>query len=202
VTDTSALIVSKAKEYAFLLYAMVVAIAYGVVHDHVTATISPEYFLRWKGLAEDPRPFRCAVTILAARASFGTGLIAGAVLLVANTPLRVGRSSQLRYAELFRLSLVPLVLAASFAVTWGVANSFAQIGASTAREFIASGRVRAFVTVWAVHAGSYTGALVGVVASAVMVIRRRRRRSSEPPAERVARKQRRGASPKAAGASE
>jgi hypothetical protein len=180
VTNASFLLVSKAKEYAFLLYAMLVAIVYGVAHDHATATISPEYFLRWKGLAADPRPFRWAVTMLAARASFGTGLIAGAVLLVANTPIRVGRSSQLPYRDLLRLSLVPLALAALFAVTWGVTNSFVQIGAATARELVAPERMRAFVTVWAVHAGSYAGALAGVIASAVVVVRRRHGKPTAP----------------------
>jgi len=46
---------TRLKEYAFLVYAMLVAVAYGILHDHVTATISREYFLRWKGLADDPR---------------------------------------------------------------------------------------------------------------------------------------------------
>jgi hypothetical protein len=49
--------VPRAKEYAFLLYTMVVAAAYGVAHDHVTATISPEYFLYGKRLSEASQPF-------------------------------------------------------------------------------------------------------------------------------------------------
>jgi hypothetical protein len=166
---------AKAKEYGFLLYAMLVSVAYAVAHDQVTATISPEYFLRWKGLVGDPMPFRWAVTALAMRASFGTGLFAGAVLLVANGPWLARHSAQLGYRELGRLSLVPLALAALFAVSWGGANSLAQIGATTARDFVAEDQVRAFVTVWAVHAGSYAGALVGVVASGAMVLLRRRR---------------------------
>ena len=37
----------------------------GLVHDHITATISPEYFLQGKELVTDPRPFRWAVSLLA-----------------------------------------------------------------------------------------------------------------------------------------
>src|SRR5437588_1818678 len=56
----------RAKEYLYLLYGMTLAIIYGVAHDHVTATISPYYFLVGKELELDPRPFRWAVTVLAA----------------------------------------------------------------------------------------------------------------------------------------
>ena len=81
---------ARAKEYAFLLYAMLVAAAYAVAHDHLTATISPEYFLYGKGLAQDPRPFRWAITPLAVRASLAVGLFGGAALLLANNPRRNG----------------------------------------------------------------------------------------------------------------
>jgi hypothetical protein len=163
----------KLKEYGFLVYAMLVSVAYGVAHDHVTATLSPEYFLVWKGLADDPRPFRWAVTVLAVRASFWTGLVGGAVLLVANNPARTGRPAQLPYAELVRLSWLPPIAAALGAVAFGGSNAIAGVGAPTARQLVAPEQVRAFVTVWAVHAGSYAGAAIGVLASGVLVAMRR-----------------------------
>jgi hypothetical protein len=169
---------TRLKEYGFLLYATLAAVAYAIVHDHATATISPEYFLRWKGLADDPRPFRWAVTILAVRASIATGLVAGTVLLVANNSLPGRKLPRLSYGELARLSLVPLALAALFAVIWGVINARLQSGAATARDYVATEQVMAFVTVWAVHAGSYAGALVGIVVGGVMVFARRRRRAA------------------------
>lgn len=168
---------TRLKEYAFLIYAMVIAIAYGIAHDHVTATISQEYFLRWKGLADDPRPFRWAVTVLAVRASFAMGLVAGAVLLVANNPLPGRNLPRLSYRELARLSLVPITSAALFAVTWGIANAGLKIGAATAREYVLPEQVGAFVAVWAVHAGSYAGATFGVVLAGIMVVIRRRQRA-------------------------
>ena len=73
---------TRAREYAFLLYAMVVAAAYAIAHDHVTATISPEYYLYGKGLAQDPRAFRWAVTLLAVRAGLAPGLLGGTALLL------------------------------------------------------------------------------------------------------------------------
>jgi hypothetical protein len=168
---------TRLKEYAFLLYATLVAVAYAIAHDHATATISPEYFLRWKGLADDPRPFRWAVTVLAVRASVATGLAAGTVLLVANNSLPGRKLPRLSYGELARLSLVPLASAALLAVAWGVINARLRIGAATASGYVATERVRAFVTVWAVHAGSYAGALVGIVLGGFMVAVRRRERA-------------------------
>jgi hypothetical protein len=162
---------SRAKEYAFLAYTTMAAILYGVVHDQVTATLSPEYFVLGKGLAGDPLTFRWAVAKLAARASFGMGLLTGASLLVAN---QSRRSARLGYRDLVLASLVPLASAVVFAVAFGAVNAFLELGATTAREFVDDDRVRPFVVVWAVHAGSYAGALAGVIAAVVRVTVRRR----------------------------
>ncbi|MDC3960939.1 hypothetical protein [Polyangium jinanense] len=53
-----------------LVVTTILALAYGITHDHLTATLSPEYFLFGKDLASDPRPFRWAVTLLGAKASW------------------------------------------------------------------------------------------------------------------------------------
>jgi hypothetical protein len=104
-------------EYGFLLLAMLAAVAYGVGHDHLTATISREYFLFGKGLADDPRPFRWAVTLLACRATYWIGLLAGALLLVANNPSP--NRPRVAYAKLLLLSLWPLGLAVGLAFAGG-----------------------------------------------------------------------------------
>lgn len=169
---------ARAKEVAFLLYAMAVAAAYGVAHDQVTATISPEYFLLGKGLAESPEPFRWAVTWLAIRASCGTGLLIGVALLVANNPRRRGRTGQLPYPTLLKLSLLPVALATVAATVGGLVNSNALVGRDTAAAIgVAPSRLRPFVTMWAIHAGSYAGALLGAVVSVVIVVVRRRKKN-------------------------
>jgi hypothetical protein len=170
--------VVRAKEYAFLLYAMVVAAAYAVAHDHVTATISPEYFLYGKGLAQDPRPFRWAVTLLALRASLAAGLFGGAALLLANNPRRSGHPPQLTYRTLVTFSLIPPAAAGLLAAVSGVVNASTQMGTTTALALgVVPYRVWRFVIVWAIHVGSYAGALLGTVASAILVVARRRRPS-------------------------
>jgi len=39
------------REYSFLLSAALLAAAYAVVHDQITVTLSPEYFVYGKGQA-------------------------------------------------------------------------------------------------------------------------------------------------------
>jgi alpha-beta hydrolase superfamily lysophospholipase len=168
--------VARPREYPFLLYTMLVAVAYGVAHDHVTATISPEYFLYGKGLSEASQPFRWAVTLLAVRASLPAGLLCGTVLLVANRPYRSRQPAQLTYAALVRLSLIPLVGAGLLAAASGVLNASAQMGSATALGLgVVPHRVWRFVIVWGVHVGSYAGALLGTVATAILVVFRRRK---------------------------
>ena len=165
---------ARAKEYAFLLYAMFAATVYAVAHDHVTATISPEYFLYGKGLAQAPQSFRWAVTLLAVRAGLPPGLLGGAVLLLANNPRRSGHPPQLPYRALLTLSLLPAAAAGVLAAVSGVVNAYMQIGTATALTLgVVPYRVWRFVIVWAIHVGSYAGALLGSVAAAVLVARRR-----------------------------
>jgi len=65
--------------------------------------------------------------------------------------------------------------AATIAIVAGLANSIAQFGSSTAADLLVPpDRVRACVAVWAIHAGSYAGALLGAIASTVLVVMRRR----------------------------
>jgi fermentation-respiration switch protein FrsA (DUF1100 family) len=176
--------VTRAKEYVFLLYAMLVAATYAIAHDHVTATISPEYFLCGKGLAQVERPFRWAVTLLAVRASLAVGLLSGAALLLANNPRPTGHPQPLPYRSLVRLSLIPLAAAGLCAAVSGIVNARAQIGTQNALALgVVAYRVRGFVIVWAIHVGSYVGAVLGIVASAVLVVTQRRRLSPprDPP---------------------
>lgn len=165
----------RAKEYAFLLATTLAAVVYGVLHDHITSTISPEYFLEGKGLSSDPRPWPLAVTLLAVRASWWPGLAIGAALLVANNPRRTGHPPQLPYAELARLAALPLVAACTGAAC-GAINVTDPFGLSgTVQTFVAPDRVRAFLLVWGIHAGSYSGALVGGIYAVGLIIARRRR---------------------------
>jgi hypothetical protein len=164
----------RAKEYAFLLATTFAAVAYGVLHDQLTVTLSPEYFLEGKGLAADPRPLRWAVALLAVRASWWIGLALGAAFLIANNPRRSGRPPQLPYAELGRLAAFPLV-AACVGAAAGAVNATDPLGLGPSlQSLVPHDRARAFLLVWGVHTGSYAGAVLGATYSVVLIVVRRR----------------------------
>lgn len=170
----------RAKEYLFLLLAAVMAMAYGVIHDHITATISEPYFLHAKGLIESEHPYRLAVTLLAIQASYWVGLLAGAGLLLANNPSAV--RPRLPYPELARLCALPLACAAGAAAIGGALFAVDAFGLGPSIEFMSgpAGRTR-FLIVWGIHFGSYIGGALGAVTSVGIVIWRRRRRAVMAP---------------------
>ena len=163
----------RAREYAFLLYAVAVAAVYAVVHDQITVTISPEYFLYGKGVTA--ASLRWGAAWVAVRASMASGLLAGTALLVANSPMAARAPNRLTYAELARITLIPLATAVAGATIAGAVNAHTRIGEAAALSLgVPVERVPSFVTVWAAHFGSYAGALLGIAASAALVWVRRR----------------------------
>jgi hypothetical protein len=169
----------RAREYAFLLYAVAIAAAYAIVHDQITVTISPEYFVYGKGVTASS--LRWGAAWVAARASLAMGLFAGTALLVANAPRGPRTPGRLAYSHLARLALLPLATAAVGAAIAGAVNAHARMGEATALSLgVPVENVPRFVTVWGMHFGSYAGALFGTAVSTARVWGRRR---SVVPAE-------------------
>jgi hypothetical protein len=182
----------RAKEYLFLLASAGIASAYGVVHDHVTATISIDYFLYGKGLIESELPFRVAVTLLAVQATYWVGLVAGAALLLANNP-RPDRP-QLSYRELSRLIGLPLAGAAVAAAIGGALFALLDPlgGLEVARDYSPNVGPTRFLAVWGIHMGSYVGGAIGAAAATALVVTRRRALRTAPPTPPAATPARRG----------
>jgi hypothetical protein len=178
------------REYAFLLLATVAAIAYGVLNDQLTSTISWEYFYYGKDLAEklgpqlppDPITLRLHAAIVGVQATWSAGLILGVALLLANNPSK-RLPHRLTYPQLFRQ--IPMI----FAITAATAAVGALLGyAGLLKRFhedfpgmIANNlwRPRRFMTVFGIHLGGYAGALLALVVAVVRV--RRQRRTASPP---------------------
>lgn len=169
------------KEYGVLGVAVCAALAYGVVNDQITCTISPEYFLYGKELfrkiGESPTAgrLRWEAAKVGLMATWSAGLIFGVALLLANNPWR-GRA-RLRNRELVKLlAVIPLVAAAC-----GAALGFVGYCGGLTRwqsDFVVMVeadvyRPYRFMATWGVHLGGYIGGLLGTAGAVAVVLRRR-----------------------------
>jgi hypothetical protein len=180
------------REYAFLLACVAIALAYGVLHDQVTSTISWEYFAYGKfpadALPPDEPPnsprFRWEAAKVGMKATWTAGLIIGVALLVANNPRKDGRP---RLPNTRLLRFVPLVLGVAVltSLCLGVAGYFGAFLPFNAdfREMVTDDewRPRRFMAVYGVHLGGYVGGALGTILAVVLVSRARRRRAPGIP---------------------
>jgi hypothetical protein len=171
------------REYGVLLAAVLVAMAYGVINDQITCTISPEYFLYGKEIDKiigdawppDMAALRWEAAKVGLKATWSAGLVFGVVLLLANNPFRGW--PRLRNRELVRL--LPLVVgcAAGLGFIGGVLGYYGfLLHASTDFEMMMRAdifRPRRFMCTWGVHLGGYLGGLMGTVVAVGIMIRRR-----------------------------
>jgi len=156
------------REYVYLAAAAAVAMAYGMLNDQITVTVSWEYFYYGKllggtmgpGAAPAMGALRWEAFKLGAKAAWTVGLILGVVILIANNP-RPGRPG-VPYRTLYRLILWPLAGAAGCAVVAGVAG-YAGAFAAIFTPIVVNDlwRPSRFMCAWGIHMGGYLGAAVG-----------------------------------------
>ena len=177
------------REYTILLMTVAGAIAYGVINDQLTSSISWEYFYYGKELAEklgprtppDPLALHLAAAVVGIKATWSAGLIIGVAILLANNPSKSRpHPPQLPMRKLLRI--IPII----FGITALIAAIGAGVGYSAlpARwnedfaEMLQANlwRPRRFMTVYGIHLGGYIGGLLAMII-AVILIRRRRRAS-------------------------
>ena len=159
------------REYSFLLAVGAFGAVFGVLIDTVTSSISPVYFVAWKGLSDGPG-FRAAVTTLGAQAGFSAGLLGAGILLVVNSRRR-------DLALLLQYVALSFACSALTAATLGLLQHHFQLFELTdwASLFDPSER-QSFKTVWCVHLGVYVGGLIGLLFSCIRI--RSERRSACP----------------------
>lgn len=176
------------REYTFLLACVLIALAYGAIHDQITTTISWEYFAYGKGVAEHLPPneppnspaFRWEAAKIGMKATWTAGLIVGVALMLANNPRRDGRA-RLTYRCL--LAFLPLVigLAILTSICLGIAGYFGAFVPmhEDFRVMLERNEMhpRRFMAVYGVHLGGYIGGTTGMIV-AVLLVRRARRRGA------------------------
>jgi hypothetical protein len=161
------------REYSFLLAAGALGSVFGIAVDHLTATLSPEYFILGKGL-DTEAGFRGQVTRLGMHAGFSAGIVIGGLLLLANNARP--DCPALPYRRLLRLLGAPIVAAVALAPfsaavlsMWDPLDFRGQLAG-----LLSESQADRFAAVWGVHVGLYLGGLVGA-AYAVRALRRQRR---------------------------
>lgn len=172
------------REYGFLLFATAAAMAYGVLNDQVTVTISWEYFHFGKGLggeAEqgDLAALRWGAVGVGLKATWAAGLLMGAALLIANNPRKKpGAAPPQPFARLVRMVGWILLSAAGCGAALGVVGWLGGLTWATAdfRELVADDLWRPphFMAVWGIHLGGYVGGLLATGAGVWHILRRRR----------------------------
>lgn len=159
-----------------VLLSLAAAIAYGLVHDQITAHLCVEYFtIGHPKIIESEDPTMLAL-LWGVIATWWAGLIIGIPLALA---ARMGSWPKLTAQQLVPSVLTVLAVMALVAATWGA------IMAGTANQMryyfpalvdrVPFDKHRLFMAVWAAHAASYTvGFLGGLALSGLTFVRRRR----------------------------
>jgi hypothetical protein len=171
------------REYATLLLAVAAALAYGVLNDQITCSISWEYFYYGKELYQtlgpatppDPLALHLQAALVGIQATWTVGLLLGVILLLANNPWR--RLPRLPYRQLLRALPVILLCASTFAVIGGYLGWHGYLN-NASPDFTDMTRAnvfrpRHFLCTWGIHLGGYTGAATGTFLSVIVVLNRR-----------------------------
>ena len=164
------------REYLFLLAAAAAGVAYGVINDSITSTISWEFFYAGKGLdavlGPKTPPAMAALhweaIKVGMKAAGSAGILAGAIVLLANSASR--RRPKMRQLQFRRLAVylggIALASAAGGALL-GAAGYFGELSwmSDDLREIARQDLFRParFHCVYGIHVGSYVGGVLGTM---------------------------------------
>ncbi len=157
--------------------AIVLSGLYGIIHDQVTYSISPEYFTKFKyqqfGL--DPDKFgghRQTVAIIGFLATWWMGIFIGFLLGLTGMIFKNHKIMRKVIINGIKVILVTAVLSAFVGYLWG---KFYLVNTDTGWWSLPEGLVdrRHFIIVATVHNFSYLGGVAGILFAIIYMIRRR-----------------------------
>ncbi|MEZ6142217.1 MAG: hypothetical protein R3B84_16785 [Zavarzinella sp.] len=152
----------------------IVASCYGFLHDQITYTISPEYFLQFKfhqfAFADFGLPKRLFVGIIGILATWWVGMIGGWVLARrhrSSPPHSSKRRQILRgFAAVFTIAVLAGLLGYAYGI-WRGPNADYRPWESTLRAYQVTDKY-AFIRVAYIHNASYIGGGLGIVMAFLM----------------------------------
>ncbi len=162
------------KEYLFLFSITELTMLYGIVHDFITYTISPNYYILGKDIESATQGFNIDVIAIALKATWTVGLIIGVTFLFANNPKK--NQSQLCYKKLYRYLYIPFITSIVTAIIFG---SIYYINDRKIRltfeEMLSIQEYKQFIATWGIHIGSYVGGFLGLIIAIIKIIKDRKR---------------------------
>lgn len=177
------------REYLLLVACVGVALLYGILNDQLTVSISREFFLFGKGVAEvlhTETPTETAVRWEAVKvgmkATWSAGLIIGVILLFANNPTKT--LAPLPFARVYRLLPIMIILPAACAAILGIIGYLG--GLTWLNDYFALlirdnlWRPYRFMAVYGMHLGGYIGGALAAITAAILIRRERRKAVTTP----------------------
>lgn len=158
----------------FVLLSIVIAGLYGILHNQLSYTVSPEYFTKFKfiqfGLTDVPWPERVRASVVGFLASWWMGIPIGLIVGAGGFLQRDARQMQLALAwSLVVLVAVTLLIGlAGLLVGWVFTRNPANVDRLT--NFVRPGveNPRAFLCAGFMHDASYLGGVLGIPAAWVL----------------------------------
>lgn len=154
---------------------------YGILHDQLTYTISPEYYTKFKfyqfGLLEEGRKlfipnFRIAVSQVGFMATWWMGLPIGIILGLVGLKIKDNQKMFLTVLKAFLLTTIVAFLTGLIGLAYGK-FSLAETGVDwwLPENLIDK---KNFIAVGSMHNFSYLGGLIGLVAGIIYIVKAER----------------------------
>ena len=151
------------------------ASVYGIIHDQITYSLSPEYYTHFKfhqfGYEESALPHRWLATKIGVLASWWVGLIAGWLLARAAWRAHDSKRSYLRLRKsvailFFSSAAVAILFALKFTFFGNHADPFYKYSFELSDETVSP-----FILVGNIHNGSYLGSFLSLIILLILMIR-------------------------------
>lgn len=160
-----------------IFIAIVIACLFGVIHDHITYTISPEYYTKFKfsqfGLDSSPviGNERYLVTLTGIIATWWVGAILGGVFSFMSLVLKTWK---IMLKICLKAMGLTIGITALFAFSGYLYGKFILLKSGELMNIYDVKDFDAFIKVGAIHTASYMGGFVGMIIGAIYIVQKRK----------------------------